>query len=376
MWPGLVANDFYGNANRIGRPSFYYNRFGGTASGPVWVPRLYKGTNKTFFLYGYEAIREARPRNNGIPTVPTEAMKRGDFSALLALGPQYQIYNPFTRRRLANGRIQSDPFPNNIIPSQLIDPVARNIVENYFPKPRTAGNADGTQNFLRPEMVERAIYGSHTIRIDHNINDKHRLFGRTSWYDRKSDYNNYFDNIATGQEFQFISRQATIDDVYIINPTTVLNVRYGYNRFIRADQGNSGNIGIDLTTLGFPSRYNDMISPEVRRFPRIDFIAPSGGTAPYQGTGVAGEFRPTDLHSFSGTINKSVNNHALKWGVEFRSYRENIRVNAPTQTGQFNFDSTWTKGPLDNSNESPGRLGQAFALDVCRAIYDLGFLLS
>jgi hypothetical protein len=361
MWPGLVANDFYGNANGIGRPSFYYNRFGGTVSGPVWVPKVFKGTNKTFFLYGYEAIREARPRNNGVPTVPTEAMKRGDFSALLALGPQYQIYNPFTRRRLANGRIQSDPFPNNIIPTNLIDPVARKIVDSFFPTPRTAGNPDGTQNFLRPEMVERAIYGSHTIRIDHNINDKHRLFGRTSWYDRASDYNNYFDNIATGQEFQFISRQATIDDVYIFNPTTVLNVRYGYNRFIRADQGNSGNIGLDLTTLGFPSRYNDLISPDVRRFPRIDFPAPSGGVSPYQGTGVAGEFRPTDLHSFSGTLNKAVNSHALKWGVEFRAYRENIRVNAPTQTGQFNFDSTWTKGPLDNSVEAPGRLGQSFA---------------
>ncbi|HSE37216.1 MAG TPA: hypothetical protein VLG74_07935, partial [Blastocatellia bacterium] len=204
-------------------------------------------------------------------------------------------------------------------------------------------------------------YGSHTIRIDHNINDRHRLFGRASWYDRKSDYNNYFDNLATGQEFQFISRQATIDDVYIFNPTTVLNVRYGYNRFIRADQGNSANIGLDLTTLGFPSRYNDMISPDVRRFPRIDFVAPTNGVAPYQGTGVAGEFRPTDLHSFSGTLNKAINNHALKWGVEFRAYRENIRVNAPTQTGQFNFDSTWTKGPLDNSNEAPGRLGQSFA---------------
>jgi hypothetical protein len=362
MWPGWTANDFYGNANKIARPSFYYNRFGGYASGPVWIPKVYKGTNKTFFLYGYEAIREARPRNNGTPTVPTEAMKRGDFSALLdpRLNPTnaavhpYQIFNPFTRRRLANGRIQSDPFPNNIIPANLINPVARTIVDKFFPTPRTVGNLDGSLNFQRPEMVERAIYGSHTIRIDHNFSDRHRIFSRASWYDRKSDYNNYFDNIATGQEFQFISRQATFDDVYIFNPTTVMNVRYGYNRFIRADQGNSGNIGLDLTTLGFPSSYNNLISPDVRRFPRFDITG-------YQGTGVAGEFRPNDLHSVSATINKTVNNHAVKWGVEFRAYRENTRVNAPTQTGQFNFDTTWTRGPLDNSNASPNSLGQSFA---------------
>ncbi|HEU4389772.1 MAG TPA: hypothetical protein VFV34_18345, partial [Blastocatellia bacterium] len=320
------------------------------------------GTNKTFFLYGYEGIREARPRNNGTPTVPSEAMKRGDFSELLnpALNPTnaavhpYQIFNPFTRRRLANGRIQADPFPNNIIPPNLIDPVARTIVDKYFPAPRTAGNLNGTQNYLRPEMVERAIYGSHTIRIDHAFNDANRMFGRASWYDRNSDYNNYFNNIATGQEFQFISRQGMIDHVWSMNPTTVIDFRYGYNRFVRADQGNSGNIGLDLTTLGFPERYNSMISPDVRRFPRFDITG-------YQGTGVAGEFRPIDNHSFGVTVNKTMNVHSLKWGAEFRSYRENIRVNAPTQTGQFNFDSTWTRGPLDNSPTSPGSIGQSFA---------------
>jgi carboxypeptidase family protein len=361
IWPGLVANDFYGNANLIPRPSFYYNRFGGTVGGPVWVPKVYNGRNKTFFMYGYEGIREARPRNNGVPTVPTEAMKRGDFSALLKLGPQYQIYNPFTRRRLANGRIQSNPFPNNIIPQNLINPVARTIVEQFFPAPRTVGNADGSQNFLRPEMVEQTIYGTHTTRIDHSLSDNHRLFGRASWYDRDSNYNNFFDNISTGQEFQFISRQATIDDVYTFNATTVLNVRYGYNRFIRVDQGNSGSEGIDLTTLGFPAYYNDLIPPGIRRFPRIDFPAVTGAPAPYQGTGVNGEFRPNDTHSASATINKTVGSHAVKWGVEFRSYRENDFFYANNQTGQFNFDSSWTKGPLDNSPEAPGRVGQSFA---------------
>lgn len=354
MWPGLVANDFYGNANKIGRPSFYYNRFGGSISGPIWVPKVYKGTNKTFFLYGYEAIREARPRNNGTPTVPTEEMKKGDFSALLKINSSYQIYNPFTRRLLANGRVQSDPFPNNIIPQNLINPVARAVVDQYFPKPRTVGNADGTQNFLRPEMVERAIYASHTIRIDHIVSDKQRIFGRASWYDRNSDYNNYFDNLSTGNEFKFISRQATIDDVYTINATTVFNLRYGYNRFIRTDQGNSEAVGFDLTTIGFPSAYNNLISPDIRRFPRFDITG-------YQGTGIGGEFRPNDLHSFGGTLNKVIGNHSAKAGMEFRSYRENDFFYANNQTGQFNFDGTWTKGPLDNSPTSPGAIGQSFA---------------
>ena len=106
----LFANDFFANANNIPLADFTYNRYGGTAGGPVMLPG-YDGRNKTFFMYGFEGIHEARPRNNGTPTVPTEKMRNGDFSQLLALGPQYQIYNPFTRRAAAGGRIESGSLP-------------------------------------------------------------------------------------------------------------------------------------------------------------------------------------------------------------------------------------------------------------------------
>jgi hypothetical protein len=269
MTPGLFANDFFGNLNRTPRASFYYHRAGGTVGGPVYIPKIYDGRNKTFFFYAYEGITEARPRNNGTPTVPTERMRNGDFSELLAIGPQYQIYNPFTATS-SGGVVTRQPFAGNIIPQNLINPVARAFVDKYLPKPRTTGGADGTGNYARPELVERAKYNSHTIRADHIVSDKQRIFGRISWYFRNSDYNNYFDNLSTGQEFQFISRQAVLDDVYTFNPTTVLNVRYGYNRFIRVDQGNSESLGFDLTTLGFPAYYNNLVSADIRRFPRFD----------------------------------------------------------------------------------------------------------
>jgi hypothetical protein len=350
----LTANDFFGNRGNIARPSFSYDRFGGYISGPVIFPKLYNGRNRTFFLWGYENIDEARPRNNGVPTVPTEKMKRGDFSELLALGPQYQIYNPFTRRRLPNGRIQADPFPGNIIPPNLINPVARRIVDQYFPSPRSAGNPDGTQNYQRPELLERTKYYTSTIRIDHIVSDRQRIFVRGSWYPRDSNYNNYFDNIATGEWFLFASRQGAIDDVYTFNPTTVLNARYSYNRFIRGTNSNPGNRGMDLTTLGFPAYYNNLIPEDIRRFPRFDI-------AGYQGTGIGGEFRPIDTHAVNATLNKVLGVHSLKFGMEFRVYRENDFFFANNQTGQFNFDSTWTRGPFDNSPTSPNQLGQSFA---------------
>ena len=170
----LFANDFFANANNIPLAEFSYDRFGGSAGGPVVLPG-YDGRRRTFFMYGFESIHEARPRNNGTPTVPTEKMRNGDFSELLALGSQYQIYNPFTRRQLANGRIQSDPFPGNIIPPQLINPTAKAALE-YIGRPRTAGNPDGTSNCQNPSLPETIKYATNTIRVDHVVSSRQRLY--------------------------------------------------------------------------------------------------------------------------------------------------------------------------------------------------------
>jgi len=349
---GLFANDYFANANNIPLADFTYNRYGGTVGGPVMFPG-YDGRRKTFFMYGFEGIREARPRNNGTPTVPTDKMRNGDFSELLALGPQYQIYNPFTRRAIGGGRIQADPFPGNIIPQNLINPVARAALE-FIARPLTAGGADGTGNFQNPSLPETIKYATNTIRIDHNVSDKQRVYGRFSWYDRNSNYNNYFNNLATGEWFQFISRQAAFEHVYVLNSTTVMNLRYGYNWFVRGTDTNPANHGFDLTSLGFPASYNAAIPDDIRRFPRFDI-------AGYQGTGFGGEYRPNETNSFMATLNKSMGSHSLRTGLEFRRYRETSEFFANNQTGQFNFDSTWTRGPLDNSTASPSSLGQSFA---------------
>jgi outer membrane receptor protein involved in Fe transport len=349
---GLFANDFFANANNIPLADFTYNRYGGSAGGPVLLPG-YDGRRRTFFMYGFEGIHEARPRNNGTPTVPTEKMRRGDFSELLAIGPQYQIYNPFTRRAVAGGRIQSDPFPGNIIPDNMINSVARKALE-YFGMPKTAGAADGTGNFQNPSLPETIKYATNTIRVDHNLTQKQRIFGRFSWYDRNSNYNNYFDNLSTGEWFKFISRQFAFDHVYMLDSTTVLNFRYGYNYFVRGTDTNPGNHGFDLTSLGFPASYNSAIPDDIRRFPRFDITG-------YQGTGFGGEYRPNTTNSFIATVNKSKGAHSLRTGMEYRRYGETSEFFANNQTGQFNFDATWTRGPLDNSTNAPNQIGQSFA---------------
>ena len=348
----LFANDFFANANNIPLSDFTYNRYGGYAGGPIVVPG-YDGRRRTFFVYGFEGINESRPRNNGTPTVPTAAMRNGDFSSLLALGPQYQIYNPFTRRAIGGGRFQQDPFPGNIIPPGLINPVAREVL-NYIAMPLTPGAADGTRNFQNPGLLEEIKYATNTVRVDHVMTTRQRLYARVSWYDRNSNYNNYFDNLATGEWFKFVSRQAAVDHVYVLNGSTVLNMRYGFNWFVRGTDSNPANHGFDLTSLGFPASYAGAIPDDIRRFPRFNI---SG----YQGTAIGGEERPNETHSFMATLNKTMGSHSMRTGLEYRRYREPDHFFANNQTGQFDFDATWTRGPLDNSPTAPGQLGQSFA---------------
>lgn len=354
MRPSWFANDFFANATKTPRPDFYYHRWGASLGGPVVLPKLYNGKNRTFFMWGYEGINEARPRNNGTPTVPTTEMKNGDFSKLLPVSSSYQIYNPFTRRSAAGGRFQQDPFAGNLIPSSLFNPVGKKVLDTYYPAPLQAGDADFRNNYLRPELNEVADYFTHSVRMDHNITDSNRLFARVSWYDRTSTYNDFFDNAASGTLFWFKSRAAVIDDVITINPTTVVNLRYGYNRFIRGTDGKPEVIGFDLSSLGFPSYYNGLVSNDMRRFPRFDI---SG----YQGTAQGGESRPNDTHNIIASVQKMLRAHSIKAGMEFRSYRETQLNFGNNTTGQFAFDSTWTRGPLDNSPTSPSSIGQSVA---------------
>ncbi len=170
MSPGWNANDFFANRNGQGRGAFDYNRWGVSAGGPIVLPKIYDGRNKTFFMYGYEGIKESRPRGT-TTTVPTAAEREGDFSALLKLGTTYQFYDPATRRDIGGGRFQSDPLPGNIVPKARISPIATNIMK-YFALPNVAGTADFRNNLQLPNQPENIDYWTHTVRVDHNISEK------------------------------------------------------------------------------------------------------------------------------------------------------------------------------------------------------------
>ncbi len=348
--PSLTAGDWFNNKAGKETPGYTYNRWGGSAGGPLWIPKIYDGRNKTFWMWGYEAIHEERPRNNCNPcAVPTDAQWNGDFSGLLAYRNTYQIYDPFSGKLDASGATVRTPFSGNIIPANRITDIAKKL-RTYWPAaPLTPSLAspDGTNNNNNTGLTEPATYYTHTIRADQNISDKQRLYGRFSFYKRASNYNNYFNSIATGEWFQFISKNFTIDDVYTLTPTMVLNVKYGYNRFIRSSTANPGAFGIDLTTLGFSKQFQDQVAAgQQTRFPGINM---SGYTL----TDHQDFVRPIDTHAFSATLTKMLGSHAMKAGMEYRVYRENSNFFGNDGVGRFKFDGTYTSAASNASPPNP-----------------------
>src|SRR5690606_3577884 len=158
----LSKNDFFLERADQPKAAMDYKRYGFTSGGPVDLG-FYDGRNRTFFFTAVEWLYDEFPEP-GQFTVPTEAQRSGDFSALLPLG--IQIYDPATAR-LENGQVRRDPFPGNVIPADRISPVARNIL-GYYPLPNQEGNAQGQNNFITSNPRGDDFY-SVNFRGDHQF---------------------------------------------------------------------------------------------------------------------------------------------------------------------------------------------------------------
>ncbi len=333
---------------RADRPKRTYddNRFGGAVGGPI-------RSNRTFYFANVEANPFQVPSPN-IVTVPSAKMRAGDFSDLLALGPQYQIYNPFTIRPSPTqaGRFIRDPFPGNIIPPTLIDPVAKKIME-FFPLPNQGGTADGQQNFQNPTAVAFETYYTATGRVDHNLSSKHRVYGRFSWDYWQEEKDNRFDNIATGIFLNRKNRVLGVDDAYTMRNNLLLNVRGGFTRQMFPERRRSQ--GFDLSSLNFAPQLVSLAPKDLATFPFINYDTLQDFGVSESGDG----WFTTDVYSITSNLMWLLGSHNTKFGSEYRYYIEDASRFSTAASPQINFSTNWTRGPLDNSPSAP--FGQDFA---------------
>jgi len=302
----LNANNWF--SNRAGRARPYYRRdqLGGVAGGPIV-------RNKTFFFATYEYTRSKSPLSY-TATFPTLLQREGNFSETRNTSGQVMtIFNPFDTFTNAQGNIERRPFPGNIIPKAMLDPVALKALA-YFPKPNQPGAPFTETNNWFEEGINQGKSQQTNLKGDHNFTANSRLTGRYSYGRGRGNPPNLFKDLAPAYTFNdgpslSTSTSIVADFTKIQSPTSLWSVRYGltYSTYWRNPMES-----FDLTTLGFPKYMKDNATFFV--FPTI---APDG----YTDIGTEGWLimdRQEGVHHFSGFYSKTFEGHSLKAGAETR----------------------------------------------------------
>src|SRR5207244_3148571 len=191
---GFDANYFFSNKKGIPRPIYKQNDFGASLGGPVWIPKVYDGRNKTFFFFAYEGFRNRQGATAFTTTVPTPEMYNGDFSNWVDKnGKQIPIYDPTTQVTNADGTVTRKPFPNNQIPKALFDPLAVKalgvfqasgvLTPNTGAAPGTVGYV--TNNYVVTKGSNVSPINKWSIKGDHSFSEKDRISGYYG-YDREA----------------------------------------------------------------------------------------------------------------------------------------------------------------------------------------------
>lgn len=329
----LDANDFF--ANRAGIPlgSSRRNQFGGSIGGPLVIPKRYDGHDRTFFFFNVQSTR-ARNASMFTTTVPLPEWIQGDFSNLRnSSGQPNTIYDPQTTATDASGNSVRQPFPNNVIPKDRIDPVAAKL-RTYYVLPNTTPTNpfSQTNNYNRNRKMDRPD-DRLDLRLDHNISDRFRVFGRVSFMQLAIDPTNIFGNPGTPFDDGVRSDRSynsALNSIYTFNPTTILNLNFGFGHYL--DERSPYSAGFDITELGFPKAVRDQAATLALDFPAVSI-------AEVEGLGQSGGpwllYAPT-TYIGRGDLTKVRSNHTVKFGGEYRKSFLNHWQYGPSTSFSFN----------------------------------------
>lgn len=316
-----------GNGNLV-RPRQRRNDYGMTFGGPVWIPKVYNGHDKTFFFFTWEQFREGQTISPQIDTVPTDAMRIGDFSRILAAGrgviagakdnlgrtiSENMIYDPATEQVAPNGGLVRDPFPNNVIPQARFDTVATNI-QNLIPK-ATLNTLVGNVNL--PWHGDRATQ-IPSLKVDQLVGSKQKFSfywsttGTDSLYAIPLGGMEGFPPTITVDRGTFIhSKIFRLNYDYTVSPTVLLHAGAGYQQNNFFDD--APDINFDPATIGLKG------GTLKRNFPVITGLVSTvyGGM---QNMGpVAGQIHQyLEKPTFNTSATWVKSNHTYKFGGELR----------------------------------------------------------
>lgn len=325
-------------------PSSHLYQFGGTIGGPVLIPHVYNGHDKTFFFFAWEGSRQAAAGSE-LDTVPTAAERTGDFSQSGQV-----IYNPYTATLQSSGPNAGEyvrqPFANNQIPLNLMSTVAKNAMK-YYPLPNTGGNAAIYNNYTASGSSTNNYY-HFTIRLDHDFGSRWHSFVRYSHFRNPntpfSDYGNAA-SVGYGGPGTGTADSLSFDNNITFTPTFVGDIRIGYSRSteLRTAFGQPFNVG----TLGFPASYAALANQQRPVFPTFQLgngysSLGSSGYVPLQEDPSAVDFNPSFV--------KVIGGNSITFGGEWRKMFLNFYQYAYPAGDFGGIDNTWTQQIVNQSN--------------------------
>ena len=337
-------------------PAFHQNQFGAAVGGPVWIPKLYNGRNKSFFFGAYQGYRYSRV-NNSLLLVPTAA----EYAGNIADNGQQQIFDPFATTCVAVG---SDPcgsytrpaFAGNQIPANRIDPRAVAWAQFVLP---AAGPCLQTNNGI---CTANAIddtpltqdQNEFNVRGDQNFGGKDSAWGRYSFINSTLHSSGGVPGLLTNHEIQARNWGGSWN--HIFGPTQILQVQYA--RVTVADNSQTrftkSTDGI-ITTVGFVQSYVGNFTAA-----KGGSLLPSPSISGYSGGGESVDFTPkaNDTHEVRGTYTRIMGNHEVKFGAGYAT----ANFASPLAQIGSGFDKPQTGNPQVGANT--GDAVASFLLDV------------
>ncbi|HXS98465.1 MAG TPA: carboxypeptidase-like regulatory domain-containing protein [Candidatus Limnocylindrales bacterium] len=322
----------------------HFNNWGGTFGGPVWIPKVYKGTAKTFFFVSFDDSRNSNFLGDGTRSVPSALERTGDFSqsfttqnlgGVLQRFP-IQIYDPYSTDPKTGNRT---PYQNNMIPANQLSPIAQAILK-YVPLPNTPNDPTGndSNNFV-PPAVRTDKFPALSIRGDQNWTQSQRSFVTVRWHHLTELTGDDFgpSDIASGAYQVRISKQAGLDHVITLGPSKVLDLHFNVNRY--EEPSYDAGAGFDITKLGFSPSVEGLLTRS--SFPYIT------GVAGNFGTGNAGSFTGSTYYSAGATMTQIHGKHTFRYGAEYWVLQQ--ATNGIGHQPEFDFNGNYTRQNYLNS---------------------------
>lgn len=340
----LDAAPYAFTQNHAANQPFKWNQYGFTLGGPLSIPKLFNAKNHLFFMTNFEGFRQ-RATSNSLYSVPTLAMRNGDFSSLLTR-QSTQLYYPGGRSQNPNGTYNVTPIAGNVIPTSAIDPRSLQML-NYLPLPNQPipANQSPVNDYLL-NASNPTDKDQFTVRIDWVESDKSSWFGRYSWTDESA----FTPSLSlAGNTLATNAKQYMISNTRSFSPTAVNEFRFGINSFYNAVAPNLAckqNVVDQLNLPGLnTSNCQTWGIPNMRNLGEI-----SGWGDDTNGPYILNDAIGQVIDNFTWIRGK----HSFRFGGEVRRDRYN-QLGNEFPRGAFN----WAAGSTANPNTKTGGYGFA-----------------